>query len=478
MKISLKTGAAAVCAVFAVLMLPIVITCFYTYPVLDDLNFGARAHQAVMDGGSVLWAALQNAGSFYMHWQGDYTANFVAGIQPFVWNGRLYFLSGLFGIFWVSGIMLFFFYTVLCKALHLPKSLWLLSTALLLILFWELLPSASEGIYWMDGSLGISFYSIVFLISALLLRYFMAKGEKRWHIAAACCILSAILGGTNQSNVLTLALAGAAALCFPEIRRDSTGKIIIISVCLAMAGMAVNILAPGTSTRLGELNGVSLPKAIVFAVYYGFVCFAQWMDVARIGVLMIMCILAFPILKKTPFKFPCPFAVVIGCFGIYSCAIAVTVFAKGHLGDDRQLNYYFLSFTYSTAVMMVYLTGWLAKKYPKAMIIDGKTIPVGLILAVAIMFTSGMLNSGFHSLTSVDTAWGLYKGYTQKYAAEMKVRTEILENPEITDAILEPLSQTLTYLPFDPLSTDPDYWTNQSTAAFYRKTSVRLISEE
>lgn len=133
MKISLKAGAVIVCALFAVLMLPIVITCFYTYPVLDDFSFGAAAHHAVMDGTNVLWAALQNAHFFYMNWQGAYTSNLFASIQPFVWNVRLYFLSNLSVLLLTSGVMLYFFYILLCGAFHAPKSLWLISSLLRLL---------------------------------------------------------------------------------------------------------------------------------------------------------------------------------------------------------------------------------------------------------------------------------------------------------------------------------------------------------
>lgn len=478
MKVSLKAGAVIVCILFAALMLPIVITCFYTYPVLDDFNFGARVHHAVLDGTNVLWAALQNAHSFYMNWQGAYTANFFAGIQPFVWNVRLYCLSNLFLLTWVSGIMLFFFYTLLCSAFHAPKPLWLMSTLLLLLLFWERIPSPTEGIFWMDGSLNIVHFSYVFLEIALMLRFFLTKGKKRWLLAVLCCLISVLIGGSNQSNVIALTMAGLAGLCFPQIRRDITGKMIVLAIAFAVGGMLVNSFAPGATNRISGMSGISIPKAVVMAVYYGFAFFAQWMGVARISILLILCVLLLPVLKKTSFAFPCPFIAVILCFGFYSCAISVTLFSKGEVGAERQLNYYFLSFTYSTAVMMIYLAGWLVKKYPKLAVLDGKTIPAGLILASVIMIASGMVGSGIHSLTSVDTAWGLYKGYTQKYAAEMQQRIDILENPEIRDAVLEPLSQTLNYLPREPQGTDPNVWTNLSVAAYFRKDSVRLTEKE
>ena len=56
-----KTAAILVCVLFAVLMLPIIITCFYTYPVLDDYNFSVHSHWAVLDGENVLIESLVKA---------------------------------------------------------------------------------------------------------------------------------------------------------------------------------------------------------------------------------------------------------------------------------------------------------------------------------------------------------------------------------------------------------------------------------
>lgn len=128
--------------------------------------------------------------------------------------------------------------------------------------------------------------------------------------------------------------------------------------------------------------------------------------------------------------------------------------------------------------MMIYLTGWLVKKYPELAVIDRKSIPIGLILAVVIMVASSMAENGIQQLTSVDTALGFYHGATQKYAAEMRQRMDILENPEIRDAVLEPLSPAPDYLPSEPLDADPGFWTNIGTADYFRKGSVKLIIEE
>lgn len=478
MKISLKAGAVIVCALFAVLMLPIVITCFYTYPVLDDFSFGAAAHHAVMDGTSVLWAALQNAHFFYMNWQGAYTANFFAGIQPFVWNVRLYFISNLFLLLWVSGILLYFFYTLLCDAFHASKSLWLISSLLLLTLFWELIPSAAEGIYWMDGSLNLVHFSYVFLEAAFMMQFFLAKEKKRWLYAAACCLISVLIGGSNQSNFIALTMVGLSCLCFSAVRKDATGRMIVLAIVFAVGGMLISTFAPGNTVRMAVSSGKSIPISVILAIYHGFKYFGEWMNVARIGVLLTMCVLLAPVLKKSTFSFPNPFLAVILCFGFYACAISVTFYSKGSLGSIRQVNYYYLSFTYSTAVMMIYLTGWLVKKYPKLAVIDGKSIPIGLILAVVIMVASSMAENGIQQLTSVDTALGFYHGATQKYAAEMRQRMDILENPEIRDAVLEPLSPAPDYLPSEPLDADPGFWTNIGTADYFRKDSVKLIIEE
>lgn len=475
MKLTKKTAAIGVCVLFAVLMLPIVITCFYTYPVLDDLNFGARAHRAVLDGGSVLIAALKNAHSFYVHWQGSYISNFVAGIQPFVWNVRLYCISNLAVLAAICGGVLFFFYILLCRSLSCTKSQWLLFSLPLLIIFWEWIPSLVEGVYWMDGSLTLAMQSLVYIEFGLFMLYFRQQSRDAGFWIGAS-LLTVIFCGDDFGNQMSFMVVCAACLFVPQLRRNKLGKLIAFQILLSLVCMALHILAPGNQTRMGNLEGITAVKAVFYAVYYGFAYFEIWCRPVFWGTLLLGSALIYPAVRKCKFSFGYPLLAAIVCFGFYAAPIAVVLRAKGVVGDERQLNCYYLSFLVSISVLSVYLTGWLSKRvHAKAE--DKGFVPAALTVA-AICIAASLCNSDFHRLSTVDTAWGLYKGYTQKFAAEMRQRTEILENPEITDAVLEPLSQTLTYLPREPLSTDPDFWTNQSTAAFYRKNSVRLISEE
>lgn len=474
MKISLKAGAAAVCIVFAVLMLPVLATCFYTYPMLDDFNFSVRTHQAVLDGTSVLWAALQNAHSFYMNWQGNYTSNFLAGIQPFIWNVRLYCLSNLAVFTAICGGTLFFFYVLLCKTFACSKSQWLLFTVPLLLVFWEWIPSLAEGLYWMDGSLTLSLQSLIYIEFALFILHSRkpAPGVGYW-IGAS--LLTVIFCGDDFGNLLSFMIVCAACLFVPQVRKSSTGKLIALQILLALISLAISILAPGNQTRMSDIGGISTVSAIMHAVYYGFACFDIWCRLVFLGALLVGCTALYPALRKSQFSFGYPLLVAIVCFGFYAAPMAVVFRAKGTIGDDRQLNCYYLSFIAAISVLAVYLTGWMSKRLNVKSTNTG-TISMAALTVAAICTAATLCGSGFRNLATVDTAWGFYKGYTQQYAAEMQARTEILENPEITDVYLEPLSLTLTYLPTEPLEAGSDFWTNKSTAAFYRKNSVSLIN--
>lgn len=477
MRLTKKTAAIGICFLFAVLMAPIAATCFYTYPALDDYNFSAHTHLAFLNGQSVLWAALENARNFYMTWQGNYTYNFIAGIQPFVFYTELYCLSNLTVLLMVSGTMLLFFFMVLCRLLGAGKSEWLLFTLPLLLIFWELMPSISEGLYWMDGSLNICCFSLLFLLLSVFISFHMDERHKKWKIAAAL-LLSVCLGGSEQADVIAFLIACGGLLMNSDFRRSETAKLAYSSAAVMVIGLVISTAAPGNGTRMSLLAGSSFYSAIKRAVISGFAYFDIWMNNIRLGALLMGCVLMYPFLQKSKFEFRHPLAAAILCYGFYTCDMAVVYFAKGDIGAARQLNSYFLSFTYSTAVMALYLTGWLSKRYPKLHLKSGKHLSWEMLAAVTILVVSGICSSDMRRISTVDTAWGFYKGYTQHHAAQMQQRIRTMEESEAADVMLEPMDLYLNYFVPEPLKEDAQFWANQSMAAYYGKNSVQLIQEE
>lgn len=476
MKLTKKTAAAALCVLFAVLMLPLIITCFYTYPVLDDYNFGAHTHLAFLDGKNVLWAAVENARSFYLGWQGNYTVNFFAGIQPFIFHVQLYWISNFAVLFLVTAAFLISFYALLCRCFHCSRAQWLLFTIPLELVFWEFLPSLAEGVYWMDGSIGMAFRCVFYFGAAAMIFCFLTEGKVQALWAVAACIASLLLGGGGYTVIVCYVIASAGAFLLPLVRKSRKKLLIILQLVLVLAGIIVSFLAPGTGTRSEGMSGMSLPKALMMAIYYGFVYFGKWMEPTLIGILLIGCAVLYPTLRKCSFRFRWPLAAAILCFGFYCGGMSVNLLAKGELGAGRQYNMYYLSFIMSMGFLAVYLTGWLSKRLPEICLSE-KRLTVPFAVLCALLVTSGCVLHGIHSISTVDTAWGLYKGYTQEYASQMQRRIDILEDPAVTDALLEPLTIHPNYMIPEPLREDADYWANQSTAAYYRKDSVRLIRQ-
>lgn len=478
MKLTKKTAAIGVCILFAVLMLPIVITCFYTYPVLDDYNFSVHSHWAVLDGESVLIAALENAHSFYMNWQGSYTANFVAGMQPFIYNVQLYFLSNFAVLFLVTSAFLVTFYVILCRCFHCSRTQWLLFTLPLVMVFWEFIPCLSEGLYWMDGSLNIAFQSIFYLGVSAMVLCFLTKGKNQSGWAAAACAASVFLSGGGYTNLVFYVVVSVGAFVLLQVHKSPKKWIIIVQCFVILTGCMVSYFAPGTIRRTEELEGMPLLKAVLMAIWYGFVYFGKWMEPTLIGSLIFGCAILYPTLRRCSFQFRWPLVGAILCFGFYCGGMSITLLAKGNLGADRQYNMYYFSFVMSMGFLAVYLTGWLAKHCPNLMNFYEKRWAIPFAALCGALVLSGCVLRGIHSISTVDTAWGLYKGYTQEYAAQMQRRIDILEDPEVTDAELEPLTIHPNYLIPEPLSEDSDFWTNVSTAAYYRKNSVQLVHSE
>lgn len=478
MKLTKKTAAIGVCILFAVLMLPIVVTCFYTYPVLDDYNFSVHSHWAVLDGESVLIAALENAHSFYMNWQGGYSANFWAGMQPFVFNVRLYCLSNLMVLALTIGTIAFFVSTVVGRLLRGSVWQWLLISAMLSLYFWEFIPSISEGLYWMDGSLNISFQCFFYIALSATIRAHLSHRNAFWGWSILACAIAVFLGGADYANVVCYLLTTVGAMLLPSVRNSRTKWLILAQNVLFAIGLLFNYFSPGTAVRADGMNGMPMLNALIMAVYNGFAFFGSQMNAALVGILLLSVAVIYPNLRKCRFAFPYPLTAAVLCFGFYCGGMSVVLLAKGELGALRQMNLYFLNFLMSMFALAVYLAGWLSKQLPKIPALEHDNISIPLLIAVCILAVCGCAAHGAHDLSTVDTAWGLYKGYTQQYAREMQARVDMLEDPDITDAVLKPQSLHPRYLISEPLSEDPDFWTNQSVAAYYRKNSVRLMQED
>lgn len=172
--ITKKTIAIIVLVIFLLSLIPVFIMSFYNVPANDDYTFGYVTHSKWIETGSflsVLLGAFETVSNYYFNWQGFFTSNFMASINPFVFNENLYFIN-TFSVIIIFSTGLYFLVNKILK-LYFKADTYdviLIVCPSLFVLF-QFLPSAAEWLYWFDAGQVMIHYGIMFFLIGNLVKY-------------------------------------------------------------------------------------------------------------------------------------------------------------------------------------------------------------------------------------------------------------------------------------------------------------------
>ena len=473
-----KVLAAIIVAAFLVSLIPIVITCFYSVPVLDDYTFGYRSHKSVSEGGSFLWGIIQSNSEFYTNWQGFYTSNFIAAAQPFNIDINLYFISNFIILASIIFAFLYFGKTILYNIFKMSLDDYIIIVVPVLVLFIQFMPSISEGLYWMDGSLSMFTTSCLLVMIAFIVNYHLT-GKKRYFILSV--IIALLISGTGLIGFITRVLVLSVFLIYSVKQRYNNKTLIIILMAIFIVGCFITVVAPGNQVRLNTIDHINRTPitfilSIIKALFYSFTYFGKWSTLCFIAVMILCSAIFYGYAKKSKYTFKNPLLVFVLCYLLYAARMSVELFIGESLGSGRQYNEYYYSFLILFSIAILYFVGWLSKR-PELKLKTNKTkISVVLLVFVMLIFGAGCFNYGVKSMASVSTGLSLVKGETQQYAEEMRQRIAIYEDDSVKDVEVKPISVYPMFFMEEPLSEDPNFWTNRSVAKYYNKNSVTLIN--
>ena len=104
-----------------------------------------------------------------------------------------------------------------------------------------------------------------------------------------------------------------------------------------------------------------------------------------------------------------------------------------------------------------------------------KKCTVGILIIFILLFGLTIFGQkGFKSLTSYSAASSLISGEASTYKTEQEARLQILNNPDIKNAVLKPFTCKPAVLFFNDITPDSSNWINQAMAKYYDKDSVIL----
>ena len=468
-------------AILALSLVPILVLGRYDVPASDDYSYGAEAHLAYVNTGSIseaIKAAWRQVEVSYNNWQGTWSAILLMTLQPAVFSFKLY---GITPMLMLIAVLLGFF--SICRGLFedvFGENRWfgVFVGTMVTLLGIQLMPFPAESLYWYNGSLYYTAFQGLALFSFSLIAKLCCREEKIRGRIVLLLILNVILGGGNYVTALVCLIVDLAVLFFQLLRKKGTWKNMIIPAAALTISFAVSVLAPGNARREYAadlfLNPMNPFDAILHSFRAGAGFTLRWLHLPVIGWLLLLSAVVISRKEKLNFDFRYPWILTLFSYCLFSAMFCPSYYAMGHSGPMRLWNINWYTWLLLVTVNAYYWAGWFKQRFPsdasKRWMMQVALASFALSIPMHLFFGGGY--------TSIAAMGSLYSGEAKAYYETAEKRLEILNDPEIREAVLPPYPTTPYLLFTDDITEDPDYYSNQDIALFYGKEIVVLGEPE
>jgi hypothetical protein len=441
----------------AIALVPYVILSFFIHPIADDFD-------AALRGGDNYWP---NQLRYYMEWNGRYSANlFVFVTSLFV---KHIFLYRLFPVILIALLIASAFYLSKNCLSQLRILERLAISFVFVLLFLNILPDESEGLYWFTGSVTYVFpLALTLLYLSLLIRYFRKRiiANHFFHTLISSALLL-FLCGFNEVLSFTLAVSHFIFALVSFKHNPEKKHFVLVLLLVALGGMIAMATAPGNAVR-----SLNFPERHLFLHSMLYSCLqsvrftASWIASP--------CLLAFTFFYL-PFarRFPIsrskmnPFISTSILFLIVFCAVFPAYWSMGILGQHRTINsglFFFL-------IVWVVNLHIIAKRLPESFFGYYSKRLFRNSMAIIMLLTFFLTGSGL-------TSWqDFLTGKARQYDKELATRAMILSKCKQSNAV-DCSIPALTVRPKSIFVLDimnsPTHFINVDYAIYYGLNSVSL----
>lgn len=507
--------------IFILSMVPILYTGRYDFATGDDYAYGALAHIAYINTGSlteVIKANAKHVVDIYYSHQGTWMSVFLFGFHPEVFGDRAYFL-----VPWImTGIMILtltVFFRYLLKGITDPKEPLNITLILLPVTaVIQFVPTISNAFFWYNGAVHYTVPFALMIISLMMgikmLRRISGgdNSEKKTGIAGLLIGLSviyAILGGMSYLAALAAPVGMGCIYVYLLIVRHrkcfARDLWFFLPVALELAGLAVSAVSPGNKVRAGEDFGFSLSWAVTTIIKSFVSSISHWVGyICDEPYLMVLLLIAGAVFlyiytggkdrkadasagtngkrDKKPVLFSSPLIVILLVWIWNACTYAPEIYSDVEVSFGVDDTYFFM-FAVSIFLLWIYILGWISDRFlsdcPSGDFRYGADGPSGEklrsavfigILAIALVVTA----VGRHMLadsTSKVCFDFIRKGYGEDFRSQMLLQQKLLAEggPDVilpsTNAYNGPILNM-------PVTDEPGAWVNEIVERFYDKESV------
>lgn len=487
---------AVLCVLLLVMSLvPLYVLALYNHPFYDDFGFSIRIHHVWNETGSVLEAvkeAWQNMQDTRQTWQGNYTATFLSGIQPGVFNEGLYFLTTFilltslvvgYSALYAAGMR---------KLLGVGWPAVIQMTSLLLFVMIQMTPAVDEAYFWFNGGIGYTFSYALFALSlGVCIHLWCCTSVKKavW-LTLTLCVLTVLIGGGSYSSGLFSLLVYVCVAFLGFFRRSRWRWCYASATVLLAVGFLYSVTAPGNMVRAATLEGAGMGPvmAIAQSFYFGFGLIGDWFSLPLCVACTAGVFALIPSLLQSRYSFRYPLLVTGMCICLFCSQMTPTLFTGNYLGDGRSLNTYFFTYVTMMAFLAVYWMGWSVKRVAAHRAIDGERrgVRVGAVLVAAAVLVMGLLSyhpsgkneSGLLNLASGSAFRSLITGEAAAYDKAMSARDASMNNDEETEPVLQPVDEIPDAFMGDALENDNLEYVLRLYTEYYEKQRVTVAEGE
>lgn len=473
-----KTYKVILFVVLILMLIPILIACFFARPVTDDLVAPVEAAHAWRDTGSLvamLKAGLQTIEQLYFTHSGTFTSMIISTFPLSVFGARWIGLNAVITI----GLILWSMWhvakclKVVCKEIKDDVIIcaWLLMS-LMILLF---MPSYYEGIYWSCGAGNYTNAPMVMFI--LFASMFCKCYENRasvWNVVL-WSIGFFFLGGVNWVSPTSAIVAGGAVVIW--VFGGKKSKCFLIPFAFLLLGYMIAIISPSNVIRQ-ELMNVDTPIYVAF--FNSFLqSFLFLFKDARYWLFMLFLI---PVFVEAYRYADLKYRSILWLPTISICILAATMFPvlyRCTYWAERHTNACFFTLAVLLPVNLFYCAGWIfcrlgtetavvrCSRFVGKDFVAAGIVVLGLIGVLSVPDMTLVPFRFSCTLQPVKVVSHLLDGQIPRFAQEYDALVEYVKNHPGEEIIVRsPFQEEILNAPW-MITGDPNDWRNLSFCEYY-----------
>lgn len=473
---------------FCISTLPVLYVGFFAHPVADDFNYSSHVHHALVNGGDIIHAVAETVASFYMRWQGTFSAVAVFSLQPAVFSPSYYFLTTFIMVGFLTGSTFFLFITIVKRMMHGRTAHAVILSCLILIMSIQFVPNANQAFFWFNGSAYYTlFYSLALIFFTLLLRLRITESPRHTIVLfVLALILGLFIGGGNYSTALITAEL-TVLITGIEFYRKSARKWLFVAILLSFfASFIINAAAPGNAVRAASVTGLHPIKAIAQSLFFAMEKAVEWTGVPQFVFVAAMALLSVFLVPKYPGKFSCPIFVLGLAFSVFASQMTPPLYAMSNIGAGRQIDTYYYSYYLLLAFSVFYLCGWIYRRLIEQNRVGGVIPSLGLsalihhyawaiAIVLCVIWAAGCIAPGVLKMTGAQTTKAILDGTLTQYDQEYHTIIDQLDGAA-GGVEVEDIRTVPPFLSNLGLTENAECWTNRAIAEYYGVDYVKTPS--